>query len=308
MTTGGDNGSLVLRSMLFVPGDSDKKLAKAATIGADALILDLEDAVVPARKPAARELVAEFLEKRRAPQSIWVRINSLDDEACAADLAAVVPARPSGIVLPKVRAADDVELLARRLEELERRSGMTLGTTKILPIATETPAGVLVLAGHTRGGPRLAALTWGAEDLSVALGAATNVDERGDWLPPYQLARSLCLLAAAAAGVAAIDTPYTDFGDAKGLARQAAAARRDGFTGKLAIHPSQVPIINEAFRPAAEEIAVARRIVAAFDAAAGDGVVALDGKMLDRPHLTRARRTLQLAAALAEHEALQKSS
>ena len=166
-------------------------------------------------------------------------------------------------------------MLAKRLEEIERRSDIEPGVTKILPIATETAAGVLALGGYSHSGPRLAALTWGAEDLSVALGAAVNVDERGDWLPPYQLARSLCLLAAAAAGVAAIDTPYTDFRDAAGLARQAAAARRDGFTGKLAIHPAQVDIINEAFRPDAQEVAAARRIVAAFDAAAGVGVVAL---------------------------------
>jgi citrate lyase subunit beta / citryl-CoA lyase len=307
MTTG-DQSSLVLRSMLFVPGDSDKKLAKSATVAADALILDLEDAVDPARKPAARKLVAEFLQRRGASQPIWVRVNSLDDAACADDLAAVVPARPDGIVLPKVRSPEDVELLAKRLEELEQRSGMQRGVTKILPIATETASAVLSLAGYTRSGPRLAGLTWGAEDLSVALGAAANVDERGDWLPPYQLARSLCLLAAAAAGVAAIDTPYTDFRNAEGLARQAAEARRDGFTGKLAIHPSQVPIINEAFRPDAEEVAVARRIVAAFDAAAGAGVVAIDGKMLDRPHLTRARRTLRLAATFAERGALRESS
>jgi citrate lyase subunit beta / citryl-CoA lyase len=211
-------------------------------------------------------------------------------------------------VLPKVRSADDVVVLANRLVELERGSGMKPGVTKILPIATETPAGVLSLAGYARGGPRLAALTWGAEDLSVALGAAVNVDERGEWLPPYQLARSLCLLAAAAAGVAAIDTPYTDFRDTEGLARQAAAARRDGFTGKLAIHPAQVDIINQAFQPDAQEVAAARRIVAAFDAAAGVGVVAVDGKMLDRPHLVRARRTLELADALAARGALQESS
>jgi citrate lyase subunit beta/citryl-CoA lyase len=296
-----------LRSMLFVPGDSEKKLAASARVPADALILDLEDSVDPARKAAARELVAAFLE-RRTTGAVWVRVNAVDDPEHELDLASIVPARPDGIVLPKVRSPDDVTALAGRLEPLERRAGVARGATRILPIATETAAGVFALGGYARCGPRLAALTWGAEDLAVALGAAANVDEHGEWLPPYQLARSLCLLAAAAAGVPALDTVCLDLRDEERLARQAAAARRDGFAGKLAIHPAQVDVLNRTFRPQGDEIAAAQRIVAAFAAAPGAGVVALDGRMVDRPHLMRARRTLDVAAALAARDGAQPPS
>jgi citrate lyase subunit beta/citryl-CoA lyase len=290
--------------MLFVPGDSDRKLAKSAAVPADALILDLEDSVDPARKAEARERVAAFLKQRRE-RGVWVRVNAVDDPEHEVDLASVVPERPDGIVLPKVRSPDDVVTLAGRLEALERRGGAERGATKILPIATETAAGVFALGGYARCGPRLAALTWGAEDLAVALGAAASVDEHGDWLPPYQLARSLCLLAAAAAGVPALDTVCVDLRDEAHLARQAASARRDGFAGKLAIHPAQLTVINQVFRPHADEIAAARRIVSAFEAAPGAGVVAVDGKMLDRPHFARARRTLDAAAAFAARDATQ---
>jgi citrate lyase subunit beta / citryl-CoA lyase len=303
MRNDGDHG-LPLRSMLFVPGDSEKKLAKSSQVPADALILDLEDSVDPARKAAARELVAAFL-RRRSNRAVWVRVNAVDDREHELDLASVVPAHPDGIVLPKVRSPDDVVALAGRLERLEHLAGVAQGATKILPIATETAAGVFALGGYARCGPRLAALTWGAEDLAVALGAATNVDEHGEWLPPYQLARSLCLLAAAAAGVPALDTVCLELRDEQRLARQAVAARRDGFAGKLAIHPAQVGAINRTFCPHADEIAAARRIVAAFEAAPGAGTVALDGRMLDRPHLTRARRTLDLAATIAERDGAQ---
>jgi citrate lyase subunit beta / citryl-CoA lyase len=289
---------LLARSMLFVPGDSDKKLASCASADADALILDLEDSVAPGRKPFARERVAEFLQRQPPPpRTVWVRVNALGGEDCAKDLASVVPAHPAGIVLPKPRGAADVVALAGMLDELERRFAIEPGATKVLPIATETAASLFALGGYASCGPRLAALTWGAEDLSVAVGAASNVDEHGEWLPLFQLARSLCLLAAAAAGVGAIDTVYTDFRDERGLLRHTTAARRDGFSGKLAIHPEQVEIINRAFEPDAEEIAHARRVVAAF-ADEGTGVVAVDGRMLDRPHLARARRTLNVAAAL----------
>ncbi len=306
MAHDGDHG-LLLRSMLFVPGDSEKKLAKSAQVSADALILDLEDSVDPLRKAEARELVAAFL-KRRPASSIWVRVNAVDDPEHEEDLKSVVPARPDGIVLPKDRSPDDMIALAGRLGPLERAAGIEPASTRILPIATETAAGVFALGGFARCGPRLAALTWGAEDLSVALGAAANVDERGEWLPPYQLARSLCLLAAAAAGVPALDTVCLDLQDEERLARQAADARRDGFAGKLAIHPAQVEVFNRTFRPNVDEIAAARRIVAAFEAARGAGVVALDGKMVDRPHLKRARRTLAVAAALAQRDGAQASS
>ncbi|MBN1236860.1 MAG: CoA ester lyase [Gammaproteobacteria bacterium] len=290
--------------MLFVPGDSEKKLAKCDGADADALIIDLEDSVEPDRKPHARRLAVEYLEQRRdRRRGIWVRVNALGDTEFRKDLERTVAARPDGIVLPKPQGPDDVSLVARRLAQLETRYGIEPGATKILPIATETPAGVFAAEGYRRCGERLAALGWGAEDLSVALGAATNVDEHGEWLPPYQLARSICLLAAAAAGVRAIDTVYTDLRDAEGLRRQAAAAKRDGFAGKMAIHPDQVGVLNRIFSPDPDEIAHARRVVEAFETAEGLGVlgvVTLDGKMLDRPHLIRARRTLRLAASLSK--------
>jgi citrate lyase subunit beta/citryl-CoA lyase len=299
----GTTTPLLLRSMLFVPGDSEKKLEKGAALPADALILDLEDSVAPARKPRARELVAEFLARRRcAARSLWVRINALGTVECSADIARVMAAGPDGIVLPKARSAGDVIELGRWLEELELRFGIAVGATRIMPIATETAAAVLTLESYLRCGRRVGGLTWGAEDLCVALGATTNVDDRGEWLPPYELARSLCLLAAAGAGVPAVDTVYTTLGDPAGLARQAAAAARDGFCGKLAIHPEQIEILNRAFLPTREEVERACRIVAAFEAA-NTGVVALDGRMLDRPHLLRARRMLSLADLAKEHAA-----
>lgn len=299
--TGADIG--LMRSLLFVPGDSERKLARGFDTGADALILDLEDSVAAPRKAAARALVAQCLQERAAGISLWVRINPLSTPLAAEDLASVVAGRPAGLVVPKLKAPRELGTLASELAQLERRHGISEGATKLLPIATETPASLFTMTGYAEIGPRLEALTWGAEDLSAALGAATAVDGDGEWLFTYQLARSLCLAAAAAAGVGAVDTVYTDFRDTDGLRRQSLQARRDGFTGKLAIHPDQIPIINEAFRPSSDEIADARRVVAAFDAA-GDaasqdagatGVVALNGKMLDRPHLLRARRLLALA-------------
>jgi citrate lyase subunit beta/citryl-CoA lyase len=287
----------VIRSFLFVPADSEKKLAKAAALDADALILDLEDAVAAEARPRAREIAKAFLEERHRP-AVWVRINPLDTEDALLDLAAVLRAAPAGIVLPKPRGPGDVAALADRLAELEQDANFPVGDTPILPIVTERPDAVLAVPGYGPRTPRLAALTWGAEDLSAALGAVTARDEEGRWLPVYELARSLCLLAAAAAEVPAIDTVYTDYRDLDGLARYAARARRDGFTGMLAIHPAQVPVINEAFAPSADEIERARRVVAAFAAHPGAGTVGLDGKMLDRPHCIRARRVLELAERL----------
>ncbi|MGC4027926.1 MAG: CoA ester lyase [Steroidobacteraceae bacterium] len=280
------------RSMLFVPGDSEKKLARCEAVAADALILDLEDSVEPQRKAQARGLVAEFLRGRSRPRAVWVRINAPGTAECAQDMAAVLPAGSDGLIVPKARAQDIVEL-GQWLDTHEQRFNVSPGTTRLLPIATETPAAVLRLDEYQHRAGRLAALTWGAEDLSVALGALDNVDEDGQWLPPYQLARSLCLIAAAAAGIAAIDTVFTDLHDHAGLARSAAAARRDGFAGKLAIHPDQVEIIHRAFLPDPDEVAQATRIIAAFEAA-GSGVVAFEGRMLDQPHLVRARRTVAL--------------
>ena len=294
-----DDACWPLRSMLFVPADSERKLGKAQAVPADALILDLEDSVDAARKDAARELVAEFMRDRSAirARSLWIRINPVGDRNFAPDVWAAVRAEADGVVLPKPRSVDDVHALAEQLDALEARMNRSIGGTKILPIATETPAGVLALRDYASAGPRLAALTWGAEDLSAALGAATAVDDHGDWLPPYELARSLCLLAAGAAQVPAIDTVHTAIADLDGLRRSALAARRDGFAGKLAIHPDQVAVLNQAFRPTAADIAAAQAVVTAFAAASGTGVVSYEGKMLDRPHLKRAQRVLALAAA-----------
>jgi citrate lyase subunit beta / citryl-CoA lyase len=306
-----DDAPWPLRSLLFVPGDSERKLEKARSVPADALIVDLEDSVATARKDSARELTVELLQDRAAirARTLWIRINGVGDPHFTADLAAAVDARADGVVLPKSRSAADVLVVSERLDEFEARAGTGLGSTKILPIATETPAAVFALGDYARCGPRLAAMTWGAEDLSVALGASTAVDEHGAWLPPYALARSLCLLAAGAAQVPAIDTVHTDVRDSDGLRRSALAAQRDGFAGKLAIHPDQVEILNGAFRPSAAAVADAHAVVAAFAGAAGAGVVIQGGRMLDRPHLLRARRTLALAAALevtAEHATRQR--
>lgn len=286
-----------MRSYLFVPADSERKLAKADAVGADALILDLEDSVAASRRAFARDGAAEFLAGSRGRAERWVRINGLASGEAGADLPAVVREGLDGIVLPKAGGAEDILRLDRWLGSLESAAGMTPGSVRILAIATETPAAVFRLAGYAEAGPRLAALSWGAEDLSAAIGAMATRDGDGHWLPTFRTVRSLCLLAAAAAGVTAVDTVYTDFRDLEGLSRYADAARRDGFLGMLAIHPAQVPVINEAFTPADEEVADARRIVAAFEAEPDAGVLDLDGRMIDRPHLLQARRILSLARA-----------
>ena len=283
------------RSYLFVPADSERKMEKARSAGADALILDLEDAVAPERRDLARRLSREYLAGR---DNVWVRINPLDGKDAAEDLDAVMPSAPAGIVLPKPRSADDAAALAGMLDALEERHGIELGSTGILALCTERPGALFALDGYADATPRLAALSWGAEDLSAAVGASRKRDPDGNWLPVYELARSLCLLAAAAAGVAAVDTVFTDFLALDGLSAYAANARRDGFSGMLAIHPAQVAVINAAFAPGADEIARAHRIVAAFAEHPGAGTLGLDGEMLDRPHLLQARRTLALAEKL----------
>jgi citrate lyase subunit beta/citryl-CoA lyase len=286
-----------LRSLLFVPGDSEKKLSKSMQVPADALILDLEDSVAASAKAAARGRVREFLENRSAGgrQQLWVRINPLDRPDAGADLSAVMPGRPDGIVLPKARSPDDVELLGRRIGSYETEYELAVGSTRILPVATETPQSLFTLGDYGQCGKRLAGLTWGAEDLSAAVGATANRDENGRWTSPYVLVRSLCLFAAHAAGVAAIDTLHANFRDTEGLADACAEARRDGFNGKLAIHPDQVDIINRVFTPSVDEIEHARRVVELFAANPGAGTLALDGAMLDLPHLLQARRILSLA-------------
>ena len=283
------------RSYLFVPADSERKLAKASATGADALILDLEDAVAAEARPAARKLAAEFLQDTAA----WVRINPIDGADAALDLAAIMPAGAGGMVLPKPRNVDEVELLATQLDELEAANDLQVGQTRILALCTERPEALFTLHGYTRAPDRLSALSWGAEDLGAALGAMANRDEAGNWLPTFELARSLCLLAAAAAEVAAVDTVYTDFRDLDGLAQYAANARRDGFSGMLAIHPAQVEVINRAFLPSKEELDRATRILELFADNPGAGTLGLDGEMIDRPHLLQAERLLELAKKLA---------
>ena len=272
-----------LRSLLFVPGDRPDRMEKACRSGADALILDLEDAVAPEAKPAAREAVATFLRRKRTVP-LYVRVNPLDGGLTADDLAAVLPAGPDGIVLPKAEGAASVEAFVR------------LGVAvPILPIATETPAAIFTLGSYGGVGERLAGLTWGAEDLPAAIGAAASREADGSYTPPYQLARSLTLFGAHAAGVPAIETVYPDFRNLDGLAAYAARGRRDGFAGMMAIHPAQVPVINAAFTPSDEEVAHARRVVALFAANPGAGTLSLDGRMVDAPHLKAARALLARA-------------
>jgi citrate lyase subunit beta / citryl-CoA lyase len=292
----------LLRSMLFVPGDSERKQQKALGTSADALILDLEDSVAAAQLPAARAQVRTLLQdtRDRSKQQLWVRVNS--GAGAEEDLVSVFPGAPDGVILPKVSSAHDIVLLSHYLSALEAREGRTPGATKLVAIVTETPLGLLnlphypqALAGEPEVTARLAALTWGMEDLSAALGALGKVDENGALTFTFQLARSLCLTTAAALGVQALDGVHTNFRDAKGLDREAAAARRDGFSGKLAIHPDQIAPINSAFTPTEQELARARRIVAAFAASPEAGVLNFDGEMIDRPHLLQARRILSLA-------------
>ena len=291
-----------LRSLLFVPGDSERKQAKALTSGADALILDLEDSVAATQLPAARAQVRQFLSANSGSASQrWVRVNGPASGLLVDDAAAVIGGRPEGIVLPKVSSAAEVAQISKLLADLEAKSGLDVGSTRLIVIATETPLALLKLGEYVAGTPgleRLAALTWGMEDLSAALGASAKTEADGSLTPVFELARSLCLVAAAAAVVQAIDGVHADFRDTAGLTRDAARARRDGFTAKLAIHPDQVPIINAAFSPSAAEVARARRIVAAFAASPGTGVTSLDGQMLDRPHLVLAQRVLELSSRI----------
>jgi citrate lyase subunit beta / citryl-CoA lyase len=291
-----------LRSLLFVPGDSEKKMARAESVPADALIFDLEDAVAPEHKATARARVREFLEAHPANrrQQLWVRINPLDHADAGADLAAVIPGQPDGVVLPKTRSPDDIEVLSQRIGMYEVEHDLLRGAIRILPVATETPQAIFTLGGYVQCGKRLAGLTWGAEDLAAAIGATSNRKGDGRWTAPYQLVRSLCLFAAHAAGVEAIDTLWANFRDPVGLEMSCALARRDGFSGKLAIHPDQVEVINRCFMPSQKEVARARRIVELFEANPGVGTLALDGVMLDLPHLQLARRILARSAAAHE--------
>lgn len=278
------------RSWLFVPGDRPERFGKAIASGADAIILDLEDSVSASRKDEAREAVKAFLSDKAAGPTIAVRINPLSSAEIAADLAALAAAPPDVLVLPKAEGAATIRALDRLL------AAHGLADIPLLPIATETPAAVFALGSYAELGGRLAGLTWGAEDLPAAIGAETSRDEHGNLTAPYELVRSLALFAAAAAGTPAIETVYPAFKDEDGTRRQAERAARDGFTGMLAIHPSQVPAINAAFTPSPERMEFARKVVAAFENQPGAGVVQIDGVMLDAPHLTLARRVLERAA------------
>lgn len=287
-----DTAPLRLRSWLFAPGDSEKKMTKAVGGAADVVILDLEDAVAIENKRAARVAVSEFLRANQEHRNrLFVRVNPLDGPHTLEDLAAVMAERPGGIMLPKVSGREDVEVLDRYLAALEVANGIEQGTTPVIVLVTET-AQSMFHCGDFRGAPRLVAMTWGAEDLADSLGASANTELDGQFGFTYELARSLCLLGAATAGVPAIETIQADFRDLDALKTRAEQVRRAGYRGMLAIHPAQVEVINAAFTPSAEEIDKAREIVALFAANPGAGTIGYEGGMLDRPHLSRAQQLL----------------
>ena len=289
-----------MRSLLFVPADGGSKLDKAMASGADAVIIDLEDSITPERKTFARTATLEFLKQASATKQrprLLVRINGLDTGMTDADLDAIVLGQPDAIVFPKAEGATSVVHLDAKLTTREAIAGLPEGQIKILAQAVETAAGLFAAGTFRAASERLIGLTWGPEDLSAELGATANRDAQGHLTEPYRLARSVCLYAAAAAKLPAIETVYVDFRNSDGLRRDTEAARRDGYTGRLAIHPAQVPVINEVFTPTAAEIEKAKAVVAAFAALPGAGAVGIDGKMYDRPHLVRAQ------ALLASHKA-----
>jgi citrate lyase subunit beta / citryl-CoA lyase len=286
-----------MRSLLFVPADSGNKLEKAFASGADAVIIDLEDSVAHERKQKARIEAAAFLSQAiaREPRPLlFIRVNGLATGLIDADLDAVVPGRPDGVVLPKAEGGAAVINADAKLGAREAIAGIAEGHIKILAQAIETPAGIFHAGSFPKASARLIGLTWGPEDLSAAIGAETNRDG-GALTDPYRLARSICLFAAAAAEVMAIETVYVDFRNLEGLRRDTEQARRDGFSGRLAIHPAQVGVINDVFTPTADALAKAKAIISAFAAAPASGVVAIDGVMYDRPHLLRAERLLASA-------------
>jgi len=288
-----------MRSFLFVPADSDKKLSKCASSGADALILDLEDSVALSNKEAARKNAAAFLQSADANgPKLCVRMNALDTPLWQDDLKAVVASKPYAIMVPKTISGGCIEKVSDHLDKLEAEAGVSPESIKLFCVATETAASMFNLGTYGDVSSRLFAMTWGAEDLAAALGARDNKDEAGNYTGPYQMARTLTLLGAVAAGVMPLDGIWKDFRDDAGLEREARAAVRDGFTAKLAIHPAQVETINRVFTPSDEDLARARAVIAAFDDAGDVGVVALDGVMLDIPHLKQARALLAKAEAI----------
>ena len=288
-----------MRSLLFVPADSARKLEKAAACGADALILDLEESVAASAKAAARESAAHYL--RHAPRGLGapkliVRVNALDTGLTDADLDAVIAQSPDAIMLPKACGGADIQHVSVKIAVREAEGNLADGTIRVLPIITETAQSLFEMGSYRGASHRLHAMTWGAEDLATDIGAETNRLEDGQYTPPFMLARNLMLFAAASAGVDAIDTIFANFRDGAALERECRAARRDGFSGKMAIHPDQVAIINAVFSPAPEEIARAQKIVAAFAENPDAGVLGIDGEMIDRPHLVKAQRTLARVA------------
>lgn len=295
---------VLIRSWLFVPADSDRKLAKGRDNPADALILDLEDAVADDRQEIARDMACAFLKANpdRSRQQLWVRINPLDHDFSLQDLAAVVAGAPDGIVLPKVNSAKDINRLCERLSALEAAEGLVIGSTRILSVATETAAALLTFHSYLEGvSPRLAALTWGGEDLAAALGASTNRHPAtGEYDQPFQYARTMCLTTARAVDAQPVGVVVTNFRDLEELRRDCEYDRQSGFIGKIAIHPAQSEVINEAFTPSAEEVDWSQRVVDIFEQNPGLGTIGLDGKMLDMPHLKQARNLLAL------HEQIKK--
>lgn len=283
-----------MRSFLFVPGDSARKFEKARSGNADALIVDLEDSVSAEAKEAARAATRAMLETPRTAQKWFVRVNALDTGMTLADLAAVMPLRPDGVVLPKCAGAADVERLAAYLDAFEAASGLEHGSTHIVAVATETAESIFGLSGYKGANPRLWGLMWGAEDLAASLGATENSAD-GVYSEPFRLARNLCLMGASAAGLAAIDTVCTTIGDLAYVEAEANAARRDGFAAKAVIHPSHVDPVNAAFTPKPDEVAWAQRVIAAFADDPQAGVVKIDGKMIDKPHERAARKIMAMA-------------
>ncbi len=288
---------MIPRSFLFVPGDQPHKMAKGRENEADALILDLEDSVSPKKLPATRELIADFLAANpdRSRQQLWIRAGGLESGHLLDDLAAVMPGAPDGIVLPKSRSARDVIELDHYLSALETREKLRLGTTQILVVATETPLSVFNLHTYQGSSRRLFGLTWGAEDLSAAVGASDKRRPDGSFDDLYRLAKSLCLAAARGAGIEPVDAVYPDYEDLEGLAEETRDGRRQGFSSKLAIHPAQIEVIHRALMPLPAELEHARAVVEAFADHPSDGTVGLEGTMLDRPHLRQARRVLEIA-------------
>lgn len=285
-----------MRSLLFVPGDSEKKFSRAAESGADVLICDLEDAVAPAQKEEARVRVGEWFDRAgEVAPALLVRVNPLETGLTAADLAAVVKPGLAGILVPKANGAQDVATIGAMIDRLEQDAGMEAHSVRILVVATETPAAMFALGTYAPAHPRLTGMTWGAEDLGAAIGITSNKDDDGNWTFPFQVARAQCLFAAANAGVAPIDTLYSDFRDIDGLEADCRKARRDGFAGRIAIHPAQVETINRCFTPSEEEMAEAHKIVAAFAAHPDAGTLGIDGKMYDIPHLKTAKKILAAA-------------